>query len=70
MPNKTYAEQELESQRGFPVEQIIRDALDGLRGQTQIAEKLSVVLGVSKPTIYSWCAKYGIDIDEYRREGR
>lgn len=63
---KTFAEQSLEASKGMTIKDILLEAFARYTGQTQIVNKVSAELGVSAPTIYSWCDKHGINVEDYK----
>ena len=46
---------------------ILREALEGRRGQKHMVTIAAMDLGVTDATLYQWCREFGIDINEYRR---
>lgn len=64
---KTPTQEKLEAQRSRDITQILREALEGRRGQKHMVTIASMDLGVTDATLYQWCREFGIDINEYRR---
>ena len=46
---------------------MLTDALETRRGQTHLAARAALDLGLTNATIYQWCREFGIDIEPYRR---
>ncbi len=59
---KTPTQTILELTQKKPIEEILRDTLERFRGRHNNAALAALYLGVSVGTIYSWCARMGIDI--------
>ena len=64
---KTPTQEKLEAQRSKGMADILREALEGRRGQKHMVTIAAMDLGVTDATLYQWCREFGIDIDEYRR---
>ena len=64
---KTPTQEKLEAQRNKGMADILREALEGRRGQKHMVTIAAMDLGVTDATLYQWCREFGIDIDEYRR---
>ena len=64
---KTPTQEKLEAQRSNGIADILREALEGRRGQKQMVTIAAMDLGVTGATLYQWCREFGIDIDDYRR---
>ena len=58
---------ELEAQRNKGMADILREALEGRRGQKHMVTIAAMDLGVTDATLYQWCREFGININEYRR---
>ena len=65
--SKTPMQERLEAQRGRDIAQILREALEGRRGQKHMVTIAAMELGVTDATLYQWCREFGINVDEYRR---
>ncbi len=64
---KTPTQEKLEAQRNKGMADILREALEGCRGQKHMVTIAAMDLGVTDATFYQWCREFGIDINEYRR---
>ena len=67
--SKTPTQEKLGAQRNKGMADILREALEGRRGQGQkhFFTIAAMDLGVTDATLYQWCREFGIDINEYRR---
>ena len=64
---KTPTQEKLEAQRSKGMADILREGLEGRRGQKHMVTMAAMDLGVTDATLYQWCREFGIDINEYRR---
>ena len=64
---RTLLQEKLELQRGKPIQDLLREALEAYRGHKGLPYLVAADIGISDGTLYQWCREFGIDIDEYRR---
>ena len=64
--NKTPTMEKLEAQRQTEIGQLVRDALDRHRGDKNMVMLVALDLGVTDATVYNWCGRLRIDVEDYR----
>ena len=63
---KSPTQQLLELKKGRDIQTILEDTLDRYRGHHNLSGLVALDLGITSPTLYSWCHQFGIDVSEYR----
>ena len=63
---KTDKQLMLEAQRGKPIDQILLELLQKYRGRKSLAFLVGLELDATDATIYAWCERCGINIDDYK----
>ena len=56
----------LEMQRGMPIEDVLRAALESHRGEKYLMSRVAHDLDLSTETCRRWCESLNIDIAAYR----
>ena len=64
---RTATQEKLEAQKGKDIIELLRDSLEGHRGQKHMVTLAALDLGLADATFYQWCRELAIDIDDYRR---
>ena len=64
---KTDRQALLEVQRGKPIEDVVREALEKYRGRKSQVALAGFDMGITDASVYNWCEQLGIDIKDYQQ---
>jgi len=63
---KTPTQEKLEAQKGKDIADIVVEALEQRKGKRNLVVLAALDLGVTDATLYSWCDRLGVKLDDYR----